>query len=75
MLLIDLCSDCAFNFGKALIENVANSIKYTKDKYTFIDLDLGEWAKENNLDPLKIAINFKLNLYLMICLHCRIDWN
>jgi hypothetical protein len=38
------------------MENVANSIKYTKDKYTFIDLDLGEWAKENNLDPLKIAI-------------------
>jgi DNA (cytosine-5)-methyltransferase 1 len=47
------------------MENVANSIKYTKDKYTFIDLDLGEWAKENNLDPLKIAINFKDNQQIL----------
>jgi hypothetical protein len=47
---------------------VGFTIKYTKDKYTFIDLDLGEWAKENNLDPLKIAINFKDNIGRKPCL-------
>ncbi len=41
------------------MENVTNSIKYTKDKYTFIDLNLENWAKENNINPLMVAINFK----------------
>jgi len=43
------------------MENVTNSIKYTKDKYTFIDLNLEKWAKENNISPRMIAINFKNN--------------
>ncbi len=47
------------------MENVTNSIKHTKDKYTFIDLNLKEWAKENNINPLMIAINFKDNQQIL----------
>lgn len=43
------------------MENVSNSIKYTKDKYTFTDLGLNKWAKDNNIDSSTIAINFKDN--------------
>lgn len=39
------------------MENVANSIKYISEKYTFIDLNLEEWAKKNNLNPRSIALN------------------
>ena len=47
------------------MENVVNSIKYTKDKYSFVDLDLEKWAKENNINPKKIAINFKDNQQIL----------
>ncbi len=47
------------------MENVTNSIKYTKDEYTFIDLNLKKWAKENNINPLMIAINFKDNQQIL----------
>jgi DNA (cytosine-5)-methyltransferase 1 len=47
------------------MENVANSIKYTKNEYTFTDLNLGEWAKENNLKPSMVAINFKDNQQIL----------
>lgn len=47
------------------MENVVNSIKHTKDRYTFIDLNLGQWAKNNNINPLNIAINFKDNQQIL----------
>lgn len=47
------------------MENVANSIKYTKDKYSFIDLDLEQWAKNHNINPKKIAINFNDNQQIL----------
>ena len=47
------------------MENVTNSIKYTKDKYTFLDLNLEKWAKRNNINPLNIAINFKDNQQIL----------
>lgn len=47
------------------MENVANSVKYTKDEYTFIDLNLEIWAKNNNINPLKVAINFKDNQQIL----------
>lgn len=43
------------------MENVTNSKKHTKDKYTFIDLNLEIWAKKHNINPKNIAINFKTN--------------
>lgn len=43
------------------MENVINSIKHTKDKYTFKDLDLVDWAKDNKINPRRIAINLKDN--------------
>ena len=38
------------------MENVANSRHYLNDYYTFKDLGLAEWAKENRLSPEKKAI-------------------
>jgi DNA (cytosine-5)-methyltransferase 1 len=43
------------------MENVTNSITHTKDQYTFIDLDLESWAKQNAIAPNKIAIDFQRN--------------
>lgn len=43
------------------MENVVNSKKYTKSEYTFNDLDLNEWAVNNNLNPENIAINLHEN--------------
>jgi DNA (cytosine-5)-methyltransferase 1 len=43
------------------MENVANSRHYLNDYYTFKDLGLEEWAKENRLSPKKIAISLEEN--------------
>ena len=43
------------------MENVANSRNYLTDYYTFKDLGLKEWAKENKLSPNKKAIILKGN--------------
>lgn len=43
------------------MENVANSKKHLKKVYTFRDLNLANWAKENNLNPKMIAINIEDN--------------
>ena len=40
------------------MENVSNSIKHTKDTYTFTELNLTEWANEHGIDPDSQAINF-----------------
>src|SRR5690554_5408359 len=39
------------------MENVANSKRYLQTAYTFKDLGLTEWANNNRISPLKIAIN------------------
>uniref|UniRef100_A0AB33L2L2 DNA (cytosine-5-)-methyltransferase n=1 Tax=Tenacibaculum sp. Pbs-1 TaxID=3238748 RepID=A0AB33L2L2_9FLAO len=43
------------------MENVVNSRRYLQTKYTFKDLGLTEWAKENNIRPSNIAINLSNN--------------
>jgi len=43
------------------MENVANSRNYLADYYTFNDLGLGDWARENKLGANKIAITLKGN--------------
>lgn len=43
------------------MENVANSRNYLADYYTFNDLGLGQWAKNNKLSPNKKAIILKDN--------------
>ena len=43
------------------MENVANSAKHTQDQYTFVDLHLESWAKENQINPDSVAIDFKTN--------------
>jgi DNA (cytosine-5)-methyltransferase 1 len=43
------------------MENVVNSRKHLKDYYTFADLDLAEWAKENSIKPETVAINLSEN--------------
>tara|TARA_B100001146_G_C16185629_1_gene436680 strand:- start:198 stop:1904 length:1707 start_codon:yes stop_codon:yes gene_type:complete len=43
------------------MENVSNSRNYLADYYTFKDLGLAEWAKENRLSPNKKAIILKDN--------------
>lgn len=48
------------------MENVANSRNYLNDYYTFEDLNLTEWAKENRISPQKIAIDLKDNQPLII---------
>ena len=40
------------------MENVSNSIRHTKDTYTFTELNLTEWANEHGIDPDSQAINF-----------------
>ena len=40
------------------MENVSNSIKHTKDTYSFTELNLTEWANEHGINPDGQAINF-----------------
>lgn len=40
-----------------LMENVPNSGNYVKEKYAFIDLNLKDWAKDNNIDPKSVALS------------------
>jgi len=47
------------------MENVANSIKYISEKYTFIDLNLEKWAKDNDLNPNNIALNLQDNTIII----------
>jgi DNA (cytosine-5)-methyltransferase 1 len=41
------------------MENVPNSKKYLPECYTFEDLELSEWALENNHQPTEVAITLK----------------
>jgi DNA (cytosine-5)-methyltransferase 1 len=43
------------------MENVVNSIKYISKVYTFNDLNLNQWAKENGLNPKDTALNLEDN--------------
>lgn len=43
------------------MENVVNSKRYLQTAYTFKDLGLTEWANENRISPLKIAIDLYEN--------------
>ncbi|HET8573975.1 MAG TPA: DNA cytosine methyltransferase [Edaphocola sp.] len=43
------------------MENVANSVNYLNDYYTFADLNLTDWAKKHKLSPGKKAIVLKDN--------------
>ena len=43
------------------MENVPNSRNFVKEKYTFKDLDLSSWAKNNNKDENDIALNVQNN--------------
>ena len=43
------------------MENVTNSKRYLQTAYTFEDLGLTEWANNNRISPLKIAINLHNN--------------
>lgn len=43
------------------MENVPNSKNYVKEQYTFRDLDLAKWAKENGLDPNDVALDISSN--------------
>ena len=43
------------------MENVVNSKKYLQKSYTFIDLDLNEWAINNKIDPESVAIELDKN--------------
>ncbi len=42
-----------------LMENVPNSRYYVKDKYTFVDLGLKDWAHKNDINPRNIALKVK----------------
>jgi len=46
------------NLKAWFMENVSNSIKHTKDTYTFTELNLTEWANEQGINPNSQAINF-----------------
>jgi len=46
------------NLKAWFMENVSNSIKHTKDTYTFTELNLTEWANEHGINPDSQAINF-----------------
>lgn len=48
-----------------LMENVVNSKRYLKDKYTFKDLGLIKWAKANGFKPSNIALNLTENSALI----------
>ncbi len=39
------------------MENVPNSQKHLKDKYSFVDLGLSDWAETNGIDAESIAID------------------
>jgi DNA (cytosine-5)-methyltransferase 1 len=43
------------------MENVTNSVNYLSDYYTFKDLGLTKWAKDNRISPYKKAIILKDN--------------
>ena len=43
------------------MENVVNSKKHLQKSYTFIDLDLNDWAKNNKLNPESVAIELDNN--------------
>jgi DNA (cytosine-5)-methyltransferase 1 len=43
------------------MENVVNSKRYLQPSYTFKDLGLTQWAKENRISPNKIAIDLLEN--------------
>ena len=43
------------------MENVVNSKKYISNIYSFVDLDLEKWAKENGFNPESEALNLKDN--------------
>ena len=43
------------------MENVPNSKNYVKPQYTFRDLNLVDWAKENKINPDSIALNVHEN--------------
>lgn len=43
------------------MENVTNSKKHLKKEYSFADLNLENWAKENNLNPNMTAIKIEDN--------------
>ena len=43
------------------MENVSNSKKYLEEYYTFEDLNLTEWAKENSLNPKDEALRLLEN--------------
>ncbi|EPH11249.1 hypothetical protein HMPREF9713_01734 [Myroides odoratimimus CCUG 12700] len=47
------------------MENVSNSYKFLKKKYSFIDLNLKEWAIQNNLNPKTIAIQIENNFEIL----------
>lgn len=44
-----------------LMENVPNSRNYVKETYTFKDLNLSDWARNNDINPKDIALNVKNN--------------
>tara|TARA_B100000767_G_scaffold248031_1_gene248634 strand:- start:1544 stop:3244 length:1701 start_codon:yes stop_codon:yes gene_type:complete len=43
------------------MENVVNSKKFLKDSYSFIDLDLEDWALKHDYKPSSVAIDFQKN--------------
>lgn len=43
------------------MENVVNSKKHLREKYTFIDLNLKTWAEEHKINPLQVAIDLTNN--------------
>ena len=47
------------------MENVANSIKYLQDTYSFEDLNLTEWAENNGFESSSVAINIKGNYAIL----------
>lgn len=47
------------------MENVVNSRRYLQPSYTFQDLNLTDWAKENRISPNKIAITLEENNYII----------
>jgi DNA (cytosine-5)-methyltransferase 1 len=47
------------------MENVANSIKYLKKSYTFLDLGLEDWATRNSLDAEQKAIILENNQFII----------
>lgn len=44
-----------------LMENVPNSQNFVREEYTFSDLNLDIWAKENGINPSDVALKVKNN--------------